>query len=99
MDLFLVVIMGLCFGWTLIGQVRRLRKKGLAEGDLFPAAIASSASVFFAVICIVGGRQSFEPFGYPNVGIIIGALISLWLNPKVRDWVEKLLQPSAKVAK
>lgn len=93
MDLFLAAVLVLTLAWTLMGELRRLRNSGKSEGDVFPLAIAATASMFVTLVCVLGGGRIGETFGHNNLGLALGALVCLWVGPRIRALIEKRVRP------
>ena len=93
MDLFLAVVLVLALAWTLKGELRRLRKAGKPEGEVFPLAIAAAASMFVTLICVLGGGRIGDAFGHYNLGLVLGGFACVWAGPRVRALVETHLRP------
>ena len=97
MDFIFVAVMGIGTAFMLAWEVRRLRKKQTPEQDVFPSAIAYTASMLLMIGSMIAMQALLGLFGYPYVGILIGALPFFWLNPRLRTFIERRLRPANSV--
>lgn len=88
-----MVVFGIGTSMTLTWEVRRLRQKQMHEIDVFPSAIARTATIFLMIFSMITMQAWLGRLGYPYVGIMVGALPFFWSNPKLRIFIVRRLRP------
>ena len=78
---------------SLYFDVKRMRKGGIREDQIWPTAVINMFILTFSILCILSGRQILDGYGHPFAGGALGGLLAILLSIPVKKTLLRLFLP------
>jgi hypothetical protein len=78
---------------SLYLDLKRMRKRGMGEDQIWPTAVINMFILIFCCLCVMSGRRILDGYGHPFAGAALGGLLAILLSIPVKKTLLRLFRP------